>query len=148
MTDRVVMDASAAAAWVLPDEQSEPAEALLRLIMSRELDLLVPMIWYYEMLNLLVAATIRDRISAQEAHRGVVALKAVPVQAVPVDHESADRTVATALDLGLSVCDAAYVSLAETNGVPLLTADGDLLRLKEKRNWICTLPEFVQHRTA
>jgi predicted nucleic acid-binding protein len=143
MTELVVIDASAAAAWVLPDERSALAEELLGLVMSGELDLLVPSIWSYEMSNLLVTATARNRITAPEAHRATAALQAIPVRIAPIERESGDGIVSIALDLGLSAYDAAYVLLAQSRGLPLVTADRDILRLRDERPWIRPLDEFM-----
>ena len=53
---RVVVDASLAGAWLLPDEQSDAAAEILRQILDGRRELAVPDLWPYEMMNLLVSA--------------------------------------------------------------------------------------------
>ena len=123
----VVADASFCAAWVLEDECSSRAEALLQSVLDNQLALILPALWHYEMYNLLVSASRRGRLSADDAAVAAEVLGRVPIQTVEVPTADSSRD---ALDLalrhGLSVYDAAYLELSIRLQVSLYTLDKDL----------------------
>jgi predicted nucleic acid-binding protein len=121
-----VLDASVALAWVLPDEDSPKAAALLpRLI---EEAAVVPQLWPLEVANVLLVASRRGRLTLMDAQRVAADLQALPID---VDQETHRRAFGTVLELatrhGLSVYDAAYLELAQRRRLPLATFDA-LLR--------------------
>ena len=59
--NRVVADASLCGAWILPDESSDEADALLAEIEEGTIALHIPSLWHYEMLNLIRSAHRRGR---------------------------------------------------------------------------------------
>lgn len=121
---RLVVDASAAGAWVLPDEHSEAAETLLGGIAAEEIELVVPQLWVYEMTNLLLTARRRGRLDEaghETAHRF---LDALPCQCF--DHEmplTRERMSRIALRFELSAYDASYLELADRLQCPLASFD-------------------------
>jgi len=76
---QVVVDASFCAAWNLTDKSSGAAERLLTRVMSGAIELMVPALWHYEMLNLLRSAARRKRLAAGDMDLAVDALKRVPM---------------------------------------------------------------------
>ena len=117
-----VLDCSVTMAWVFPDEASE-ATGRLRdsLIGDRAF---VPSLWPVEVGSVLLAATRRGRIGADEWPRICASLDALPVEVEPV---SSSRVWGAALALadrhGLSVYDATYLELALRMRLPLATLD-------------------------
>ena len=129
---RVVADASYCAAWVLADESSERAEALLKAVLRNRLSLLVPSLWNYEMLNLLRSAERRGRLSHENARTAADLLVRVPLSAVDVPRDGAARSILRiAREHDLSAYDAAYLELALRVGAPLYSNDQKLIEAAE-----------------
>jgi predicted nucleic acid-binding protein len=59
----IVLDASVAAAWLLPEEDSEAAETLIAGLPRRSP---VPSLFWHELRNILIMAERRGRIAAGE----------------------------------------------------------------------------------
>ncbi len=121
------MDASVGAKWLLPDEEDHPAaSSLLDRYASGEVDLVVPDLFFSEVLNALLVAVRRKRVSGEAALaalREVEDLHLGPVSVGPL----LESLFPLALRLGLSAYDAAYLAVAESQGIPLVTADRRLL---------------------
>jgi predicted nucleic acid-binding protein len=120
-----VLDASVALAWVLPDEDSPKAAALLpRLV---EEGAVVPQLWPLEIANVLLVASRRGRLTLVDTQRVAADLHALPIE---VDQETHRRAFGAVLELatrhGLSVYDAAYLELAQRRRLPLATFDARL----------------------
>ena len=121
-----VLDASIAAAWVLPDEEPVDTDELLaRLAIDGAA---APSLFWYEMRNILIVATRKGRLPEGEAGQALARLRRLPIETV-------DMTLsgdATAIDLaerrGLTAYDAAYLLLALERELPLATADKALAR--------------------
>ena len=136
MNKEIIIDCSVSAAWVLPDEISKKAVKLLEGIMVGEYSLTVPSLWLYEMTNLLKSAILRNRLSEQQAKKGLYLIQEIPIKIIePQDHNEFIMLEA-AIRHNLSVYDAAYFSLAEKCGLELFTTDKDLLKLSRKFSWI------------
>lgn len=114
-----VLDASITACWILPDEQSAAADAILERLYSEIGG--VPALWWYEVRNLLVVNERRGRLSTEASDR---ALRSLSLLSIDIDFEATGETV---LDLArrhrLTFYDAAYLELALRKRVPLATFD-------------------------
>ena len=122
--NRVVADASFCGAWVLQDESSDAAEALLERVESGDVSLLVPSLWKYEMLNLLRSACRRGRLDQADAAAAQKILSQVPLEQIDVPDAEAESAIhRLAQTHGLSAYDASYLELVIRFQVPLYTAD-------------------------
>lgn len=124
----VIVDASYAGAWVLPDERSDEADDLLKTAFEGQVALAAPDLWLYEMCNLLAMAVRRGRIGEAQALEGMELLSTMPINFH--DHHgnlSRRRMLLLATRFSLSAYDAAYLELADRLQCPLLTND-DALR--------------------
>jgi predicted nucleic acid-binding protein len=120
-----VLDCSVALAWLLPDEMSEQADSLMARLTWDTAH--VPPVWPLEVANVLVSATRRRRITANERTRLLDELSALHVEVEPSVSERAFRdTLDIADTLGLTSYDASYVELARRREVPLATFDARL----------------------
>jgi len=142
MRREAVVDCSVSVAWFLPDERSELSAQLLRVVMRREVQVVVPELWHYEMLDALRTAVLRGRISEDQALGAVDGLRRARVETVSTDNQGLAVVLRTAMQLDLSVYDAAYVSLAESRGTDLVSADRGILRLRPRVPRIRSLPDF------
>ena len=126
MSAAFVVDASIAFAWVLPNQASSEAEALLERIESGE-GAVVPSLWFLEVANGLLVAQRRKRVTAPER---ILALERLSALALAVDKDDTrnafGRTSALAEQYGLSVYDATYLELAMRRKLPLATRDRTL----------------------
>jgi predicted nucleic acid-binding protein len=124
----LVVDASVALAWALPDEASDYADAVLE-VAERE-GLRVPGLWALEVANGIAMAHSRGRITAAEVDVFLKALSRLRIDLVgtPFAVEAIRAGVAFAARFGLTAYDAAYVSLALSEGLALATLDGKMKR--------------------
>ena len=122
-----VVDASFAGAWILPDENSEQVVELLAAAIEGEVELAVPDLWSYEVLNLLIVAQRRGRLTERELPIGLSLVQRFPC--VFYDHHSQiarHRITRFASRFSLSTYDAAYLELADRLQCPLRSLDQSL----------------------
>jgi predicted nucleic acid-binding protein len=121
MSDLVV-DASIALAWGLPDESSPYAVSALAAI--EEGIVHVPDLWAYEVANGLVIAVRRQRLTQADMETFTVAISRMRLCVWRLDAMTVIRDGAvSAIRLGLTAYDGAYVDLALQTGAPLATLD-------------------------
>ncbi len=124
---QIVADASFCGAWVLADESSGAAESLLARIISGSVQLVVPALWHYEMLNLLRSAVRRKRLAKEDLDLTVEALERVPMTLEDLPGAPARRRILhLAMQFDLSSYDAAYLELADRFKIALQTNDAKL----------------------
>lgn len=118
----IIVDASVALAWCLPDEPNPLAERTLDRLAGE--DGLIPALFWYEVRNVLLTAERRGRIEAAHADEALFWLREMPFTADPGDDDV--RVLALARKHGLTAYDAAYLALALARQAPLATLDGAL----------------------
>jgi predicted nucleic acid-binding protein len=117
-----IVDVSVAAAWVLPDENSEAAEILLRRLPGATAP--VPSLFWHEARSVVQTAERRGCIASGEAVAAMARLRRLPLEDAG---SGTDGTVLTlAASHGLSAYDAAYLALAVEVSLPLATLDRKL----------------------
>src|ERR1700733_7600130 len=128
----LVVDASVALAWALPDESSAYAEAVLIVVETEGLR--VPELWAREIANGLALAYRRKRIASADETAFLAALSHLMI-----DVEEASDAVtsirdgtAAAMRYGLTAYDAAYVDLASRERLTLATLDKDMRKAAEQ----------------
>lgn len=117
----VVVDASVAVKWVLPEQDSEAAALLRRCTLH------APPMFPTEVANVIWRNVAQKRIPAGRAVAlaGLIESIGVVVHAPP----SLPEVVAAAVDLNHPAYDCEYLLLAEALGAPLVTADERLIRV-------------------
>jgi predicted nucleic acid-binding protein len=120
----LVIDASLAAAWCFPDEQTNYTNGVLQAL-SSSIEALAPGLWAYEVRNSVLVGLRRGRISKTDAEEFLDSLADLNIRLT--DPESYDAVFKLAERYGLTVYDAAYLDLAIREGVPLASLD-DALR--------------------
>jgi predicted nucleic acid-binding protein len=143
MSHEVVIDPSVSATWVLEDEKTKETEELLELVLERRLTLVVPELWWYEMINILRTAVARRRMNEEKTKPALAALDAVPKQLVSSGTQGQAAILALALRLNLSAYDAAYLQLADSRGVRLVCEDTELVRLQKQFPCIRTVKQVL-----
>ena len=119
----LVVDASVALAWALPDESSAYADAVLAVVEHEGLR--VPELWAREIANGLAVAYLRKRITPADERAFLTALSRLSIE---VEATSAALTVirdgtAAAIRYNLTAYDAAYVDLAARERLTLAALD-------------------------
>ena len=121
----IVVDASSAIAWIMPDERHASHAPLLRRIGDE--GAIVPGLWPIEVANVLLFAERRRRISAADRVEALRFLNELPIE---IDSETAAQAWGATLGLAerfrLTLYDAAYLELAQRRGLPLASLDRDL----------------------
>jgi predicted nucleic acid-binding protein len=119
----LVVDASVALAWALPDESSVYAEAVLAVVERERLR--VPELWGREIANGLPIAYSRRRITAADQQAFLTALShlAIDVEQTHSALAIIRGGMAAAMRYSLTAYDAAYVDLAAREGLALATLD-------------------------
>ena len=127
MGNLFVVDNSIVMSWCFMDEANQYADAVLDSL--SEATALVPSIWPLEVINVLLVAERRMRISEADSVRFTTLLSQLPIV---VEYERAEQIMKDLLALArvneLSSYDASYLDLAMRKGLPLATLDK---RLKE-----------------
>lgn len=121
----VVVDASAALAWVLPSQATPAAGAMLD--QANSLHFEAPAIFDWEVRNVLLKVERRGAIPPEEHDEALLFYAALNVQlhAPAIDM---DELGALARANRLSLFDAAYLALAVEHGWPLASRDDALLK--------------------
>jgi len=118
----VVVDASVAVKWVIPEELSDKAEA----VRSRAERLLAPDLLLAEAANALWKKMVRREITAREASQALQLVMTAGLDLRP-SGPLLDQALRLARRLGHPVYDCIYVALAQAEGATLITADRRLL---------------------
>jgi predicted nucleic acid-binding protein len=133
MDDRFVVDNSIVMTWCFQDEVNLYAEGVLDSLTGAIA--VVPAIWPLEVINVLLVAERKKRLSEADSAHFLSMLSQLPIV---VDRSWPERTMKDLLVLGrtnsLSSYDAAYIELAMRQGLPLATLDRKLLDAARKVN--------------
>ncbi|MCD6541344.1 type II toxin-antitoxin system VapC family toxin [Candidatus Bipolaricaulota bacterium] len=119
--DRYVVDASVIVASLLPDEPfREAALLLIEQFDARKLDLVSVDLLRFEVANALWKAAERGRVKRSFSLEAIQQFEdfGILYRDVPLS-----RILKLAHEYGRTAYDAAYLALAEQEGVPLVTAD-------------------------
>jgi predicted nucleic acid-binding protein len=117
----IVIDASVAAKWVVPEEYSEQAGSL------RENALCAPAHWQAEAVNVIWSKVYRGELSAAEATRRARILMGAPVEPVPLP-ALMEEALRLSLAYRITIYDSLYLSLAAARDIGFVTAERKVLR--------------------
>ena len=117
-----VLDASITACWAFQDEQHPDADLAFRRIRTEEA--VVPCLWWFEVRNILVVNERRGRITVFDTAAFLLHLSRLRVRVDGLPGE--DAVLRLARTHRLSAYDAAYLELAQREGLALATLDADL----------------------
>lgn len=115
----VVLDASVAVKWLLDEPWSDQARRYLTGALEGHVHIKVPSLFWYELTNVL-----RYRTTGHPELWEL--LRAVPVETIELGSGAFQEIEALARDLDITAYDAAYVFLARSLRIPLVTADAKL----------------------
>jgi predicted nucleic acid-binding protein len=132
MIQRFVVDNSVVMAWCFRDEANPYADRVLESLSGSSAA--VPPIWPLEVVNVLLAAERRNRLTEADSLRFVTLLNKLPIQVeTPPPAESLlIGLMPIARQYGLTSYDASYLHLAMRNGLALATLDEKLRAAAKK----------------
>jgi predicted nucleic acid-binding protein len=120
-----VIDASATLPWRFADEATSWSEALLDRLEAGE-EALVPAHWPLEVLNGLLVARRKGRVTDAQVSEFIEDLAALPIRTLPAAATEWPIILGLAQQHRLTAYDVAYLDLAQRAGLPLATLDADL----------------------
>lgn len=129
-TKGIVVDASVAAKWFIPEEDSGKASMILKEYANGKIELYAPDLLVYEVINVMrYRPDIRDDLLAAN----VESLFKLQLSLIPPSPDVMAEAAAKARTLNLSIYDACYIAVAEALAANLVTADEKLYE-KSKEN--------------
>jgi predicted nucleic acid-binding protein len=121
----LVLDTSAALAWVYMEERSEAIANVFDQVTAS--GAWVPSLWRLEIANVLAMGVRRGRVDAAFRDATLADLELLPIQTDPDTEKHAWRSTLRLAELhSLTVYDAAYLELAMRRGLPLASLDREL----------------------
>ena len=123
----LVLDSSAALAWIYDDEATDPIRRVFDAVADQ--GAFVPALWRLEIANGLTVAVRHGRVGHEFRRAALADLGDLDIV---VDAQTDSRAWNATLELAdrflLTVYDASYVELAERRALPLATLDRDMQR--------------------
>jgi predicted nucleic acid-binding protein len=133
----VVIDASVALKWYLYDEDHGPkAMNLLSRYIADELDILAPSLLEYEVVNGLIVAQRRGRIHGEKVLSAIEGFANLGIRMMDLASRYSG-VLRFCKTYNLSAYDASYMVVAESERLPLMTADERFYKaVKKDFNWV------------
>jgi predicted nucleic acid-binding protein len=128
---RYVLDASVAASWCFEDEFHPIAEIASALLLSSA-SAATPLIFWFELRNVLLAGMRRGRISQYLLTESLVRVGRAPIKIEPLPDD--EPILALAIRHRLTFYDATYLELAQRERIALATLDQALARAATAEN--------------
>lgn len=133
MKESFVVDNSIVMSWCFKDETNQYADAVLERL--SDATAFVPSIWPFEVVNVLLVAERKRRLSEADSVRFVTLLSQLPII---VEYERPEIIMADLLSLArannLSSYDASYLNLSMRKGLPIATLDTRLIEAAKMAN--------------
>jgi predicted nucleic acid-binding protein len=128
---RFVVDASAAASWLLKSQETASANAFLLDAQDHELE--APHLFPIEIRNVLLQSERRGRIPPGEVEGLLSTLEGIGISIASTDASGADFALDLARTEQLTVYDALYLLLALDHDAQLATRDAELIAAAVRR---------------
>lgn len=142
----VVIDASIALRWLLPDLLSEASWVLFEQTARDGKRITAPTLWVYEVVSGLTKAIYLQNLPPDKARKGLGQLFALGTQLVDANELLSERALDWTLRLRRTAAyDSYYLALAELLNCPFWTADRKLYNaaLEIKVDWVHWVEEAL-----
>ncbi len=135
----MIVDANVVLRAFFPDEAQSQAQWLIRDHIAGRVPLKAPALLPYELSNAIWQAEKRGRISRSLANEILQAIEGLEIEIVT---QAWGEMLPLARQFGCSTYDAAYLSLAQTTGEPLMTGDRRLYNaVHDRLDWVLWIEE-------
>jgi predicted nucleic acid-binding protein len=141
-----VVDASVATRFLLEEDLSGEAKAVLRGYLGDEFDLVAPPIIVYEVGNSLRTASTRNVVDHTRAVDYFKDFLGMKLGRLVFDVVDLDAALGFSISRGLSYYDGMYVWASKKESLPLLTADDRQYAVARGETEVIHLKDFVQGR--
>lgn len=121
----IVIDASVVAKWFIDELHSDQARFIRDKFIAGEVDLYVPFLMYFEVLNALKYSNLFEQTELNQAGES---LENYGFKEILIKNEVRYRMIYVAVNHQLSIYDAAYVGLSIGLEMLLCTADGRIIK--------------------
>lgn len=140
-----VLDVSVSAAWLLPDEATPRTRQLFARLRAQAVDAHAPELWLWESGNVIANAVKRARMSVEDAMLTWSILDAARtrIELATLEPPQVRACLVLAMEHGLSIYDAAYLWLAMSLRLPLMTLDRKLAGAARDRAVVVVTPEDI-----
>jgi predicted nucleic acid-binding protein len=136
----MIIDASVLLSAFFPDESQVQAQQLVREHVAGRISLKAPTLLPYEISNAIWQAERRTRISRIQADGVLKACIGLDIEIIP---QAWGVMLSLARRFNCSAYDAAYLSLAQSRGEPLITADERLVRaVRDQLDWVIWIRDY------
>jgi predicted nucleic acid-binding protein len=137
----MIIDASVLLSAFFPDEAQAQAQAILRDHVAGHVRLKAPTLLAYEVSNAVWQAERRGRISGTQADEILRAAAGLEIELLALDW---GESLPLARRFGRSAYDAAYLTLAERSGEPLITGDERLYNaVHPALDWVLRVEDYT-----
>jgi predicted nucleic acid-binding protein len=123
-----VLDNSVTMAWCFPDETSAYTEGVMNLLAAANGAAFVPVLWPYEVANILILAVRKSRIPAAKAVEFIEDLESFRIKIDDGVGYAFNKVYELAEQHRLTAYDAAYLEIAIRKSLPLASLDNELKR--------------------
>jgi len=120
---KLVVDASVAVKWLVPEEYSDLALKLLKNFAEGAVELHAPLLLKYEVYNSLRTYVSRNIVAMEDAYKLSSIFSQIELNYHEPSWESLQASLKQALEYGITVYDTVYIALARELGTVLITAD-------------------------
>jgi len=138
----VVLDASVVVKWFVEEQHTEKALEIRKSYLARKIIIACPQVLPFEVLN---ALRFNPEFGEEQLKIASDALERYQLRLYPILGEMAHMCVRNALNFGISIYDASYISLAEHLGSKLYSADEKLLdRVGKLEDRVAHVSDFIK----
>ncbi|OYT31485.1 MAG: PIN domain nuclease [Thermoprotei archaeon] len=120
----IVVDASVVVKWFVEEEYSKDADRIRKDYLNQLIDIAVPSLLKYEVLN---ALRYSHAFGEDELREVGKALDDYQFLTIPLREEYLDGTIRRALKHGITIYDASYIAIGDVRRCEVYTADNKLL---------------------
>jgi predicted nucleic acid-binding protein len=137
----IVLDASVAVKWfnAVNEDNVETALQIQRLKILNSLEILVPDLFFLEIINVFIS---KSGFDLEDVYLIEEALHKMNLKIVFPDHFILKNSIEIADNCGLTIYDSLYISVAQVFEAQFVTADKKILANKSKYSFIKSLGEF------
>jgi len=138
----MVTDASVGIKWFkYSDEVNVELALMLRQYkLEKKIDILVPDLFLFEVLNTLITNTIFNKF---ELNNVLNTIFLMDIRIINPDNVMLKNAIDVSLESKLSYYDALYISTAQSVNAMLVTEDNKIISLQKKYNFIKSLTELT-----
>jgi len=120
MSRNIVIDASVIVKWFIDENESDKAEIIKEQFINEKINLIIPSLLYYEVLNALKYSKL---FKLDELNLVGESIENYGFDVIEIKDEIREKMVEIAINHDISIYDASYIALAEKFKTQLITAD-------------------------